>query len=141
MKTLVCGDPNQNVTYLVDLIHRLTERTEDCDWIVADLELVPIFKGDYSGVGKEEAERATDALLHTIKQNKVVRLDYESLMRVLEDTLTVGNAVFICVPKSCPVDFNTYCPRVESERKQMYDSRANYEIRILDGDLFFVFTE
>ena len=38
--------------------------------------------------------------------------------------------------KSYEIDLKLFRPTVESENKKMYDSRAKYEIRILDGELF-----
>lgn len=141
MKTLECDNPNNNSFYLIKLIDNLTELKENYYWIIADLDLIPIFKGDYSGIGNERDEGIAENLLKTVEKSKAVRLDYEQLMQILYDTLTVRNAVLTCLEKSCKVDLNTFRPRVESESKKMYDSRAKYEIRILDGELFFVLTE
>lgn len=141
MKTLECDNPNNNSFYLIKLINNLTELTENYYWIIADLDLIPIFKGDYSGIGNERDDGVAYTLLKTIEKSKVVSLDYDQLMQILYDTLTVRNVVLTCFEKSCNIDLNTFRPRVESASKKMYDSRAKYEIRILDGELFFVLTE
>lgn len=141
MKTLECDNPNHNSSYLIDVINSLTEQKEDYDWIIADLDLIPVFKGDDLGIGKEREEGAADTLLKRIEKNGAVSLAYEQLIQILCDTLTVRNAVLTCFKKGCKIDLSTFRPRVESESKTMYDSRAEYEIRILDGDLFFVLTE
>lgn len=141
MKILECDNPNNNSLYLIKLINNLTELTENYYWIIADLDLIPIFKGDYSGIGSERDDGVAYTLLKTIEKSKAVSLDYDQLMRILYDTLTVRNVVLTCFEKSCKIDLNTFRPSVESASKRKYDSRAKYEIRILDGELFFVLTE
>lgn len=44
----------------------------------------------------------------------------------------------ICLEDNDKIDINNFRPEVESPNKDMYDNRAIYEIRILDGDLFYV---
>ena len=39
------------------------------------------------------------------------------------------------------IDINNFRPEVESPNKDMYDNRAIYEIRILDGDLFYIISD
>lgn len=141
MKILECDDSNNNSSYLIDVINSLTEQKENYYWIIADLDLIPIFKGDYSGIGNKREEGVADTLLKKIEKNEVVSLDYEQLIQILYDTLTVRNVVLTCFKKSCKIDLSTFRPRVESASKKMYDSRAKYEIRILDGNIFFVLTE
>ena len=46
--------------------------------------------------------------------------------------------VIICLEDNYKIDINNFHPKVESQNKDMYDNRAIYEIRILDGDLFYV---
>jgi len=55
--------------------------------------------------------------------------------------LILHDAPIICLEKSYEIDLDLFRPTVESENKRMYDSRAKYEIRILDGELFFIITE
>lgn len=41
--------------------------------------------------------------------------------------------------KEYSINTDTYRPRVESDRpEEMYDNRSEYEIRVLDGELFFI---
>lgn len=141
MKMLKCSDPNNNSPYLMDLINSLTYKKDDCYWIITDLDLTPVFKGDHSGVGKEREDSCAEAFLKRIAVSRAERLDYQQLTEILDDTLTIGNAVLTCFKKSYSIDLSTFEPIVETESKIMYNSCAEYEIRILDGDLFFILTE
>ena len=47
----------------------------------------------------------------------------------------------ICLEDNDKIDINNFRPEVESPNKDMYDNRAIYEIRILDGDLFYIISD
>ena len=141
MKVLEYNDSNHNSFYLIELLNSMTKIKENYYWVIADLDLIPIFHSDYSGIGNKEKTRIVINLLKTIEKNKIAILEYKQLMQVLDDTLSIRNAVIICLEKSYEIDLDLFRPTVESENKRMYDSRAKYEIRILDGELFFIITE
>ena len=136
MKVLECNDTNHNSLYLIELLNSMIKIKENYYWVIADLDLIPIFHGDYSGIGNKEKPRIVTHLLKIIEKDKIAILEHEQLMQVLDDTLSIRNAVIICLEKSYEIDLNLFRPTVESENKKMYDSRAKYEIRILDGELF-----
>ena len=141
MKVLEYNDSNHNSFYLIELLNSMTKIKENYYWVIADLDLIPIFHSDYSGIGNKEKPRIVINLLKTIEKDKIAILEYKQLMQVLDDTLSIRNAVIICLEKSYEIDLDLFRPTVESENKKMYDSRAKYEIRILDGELFFIITE
>lgn len=139
MKTFECNDGNDNIFFLYDLINDLKIDKSKYKWIISDLDLIPIFHGDISGVGGIEKKRIAYEFVKRIEQEKVIVLDSDELYKVLEDTQSIRNGVLICLEKRYSIDVDTYRPTVESNNvEQIYDERAKCEIRILDGDLFFV---
>lgn len=139
MKVLECSEPNDNISFLYDIINSLNIDKLKYKWVISDLDLVPIFHGDYSGIGGEERESVSYNFIKRIEKEKVIVLNSDELFTILKDTQTIRNGVFICLAKEYDIEADTYRPRVESNKSnQMYDERAKYEIRILDGDLFFI---
>lgn len=141
MKILECSNSNANSSYIMQLINESTLSNSECYWVIADLELVPAFHGDYSGIGGEQEESKAYSLLKRIESSKVEVVDYIQLIEILEDTLTIRNAVLDCFDLSYEVNLDSFRPKVESESKKLFDSHAKYEIRILDGSLISVITE
>ncbi len=141
MKILECSNSNNNSSFLIQLINDLTTIKNDCYWAVTDLDLVPVFQGDYSGVGEEQEEGVSYSLLKRIENSKVEILNYEELIKILKDTLTIRNAVLACFDHSYKVNIDSFRPKVETESQKLFDCHAKYEIRILDGFLFSVIIE
>ena len=79
--------------------------------------------------------------LEEYEKSNVIILDYKQLMQFLKDVQTLRNAVIICLEDNDKIDINNFRPEVESPNKDMYDNRAIYEIRILDGDLFYIISD
>ena len=74
-----------------------------------------------------------------IEQEKVVIVNIDEMYGIFEDTHTIRNGVFICLNNEYDINTDTYRPRVEGRNtNQFYDERAKFEIRILDGSLFFI---
>ncbi len=63
---------------------------------------------------------------------------YEKLSKSFNDKRT---PLQICLEDNDKIDINNFRPEVESPNKDMYDNRAIYEIRILDGDLFYIISD
>ena len=61
--------------------------------------LIPVFHSDYSGIGNKEKTRIAIDLLKTIEKDKKAILEYEQLMQVLDDTLSIRNTVIIYLEK------------------------------------------
>lgn len=142
MKIYECNQCNDNSSFLSDVINSMNIDQSKYKWIITDLDLVPIFDGDYSGIGRKASENVAYKFCKKIEQEKIAILNYCELLAVLKETRTIINGVFICLEKQNFVNFNTYRPKVESDVPQrMYDSRAKCEIRILDGELFFILEE
>ena len=118
MKVLECNDTNHNSLYLIELLNSMTEIKENYYWVIADLDLIPIFHGDYSGIGNKEKPRIVTHLLKIIEKDKIAILEHEQLMQVLDDTLSIRNAVIICLEKSYEIDLKLFRPTVESENKK-----------------------
>lgn len=135
------NDSNANSSYIMQIINDLTLSQNECYWVVADLELVPVFHGDHSGTGGEQEEGKAYSLSKRLESNKVEILDYIQLIEILKDTLTIRNMVLACFDLSYKVDLDSFQPKVEFERKKLFDSHAKYEIRILDGSLITVIIE
>ena len=139
MKILECLEPNNNVYFLSEILNDLNVDKSKYKWVIADLDLIPVFHGDYSGIGGEETENEVCRFLKSVEQEKVIIVNVNELYNILNDTQTVRSGVFICLNKQDSIDVNTYRPKVEcNNADQRYDERAKYEVRILDGSLFFV---
>ena len=99
MKVLEYNDSNHNSFYLIELLNSMTKIKENYYWVIADLDLIPIFHSDYSGIGNKEKTRIAIDLLKTIEKDKKAILEYEQLMQVLDDTLSIRNTVIIYLEK------------------------------------------
>lgn len=140
MKILECNEPNNNVDFLCNIINRLDIDNSKYKWAISDLDLIPVFHGDYNGIGGEEKESMSYKFLQKIEREGVVVLDRYELYDILEDTQTIRNGVFICLQKQHSIDVNTYRPKVERDKaEELYDNRAECEIRILDGGCFLFY--
>lgn len=132
-------EPNANIPFLLEIINGLNMDKMRYKWVISDLDLVPIFHGDYNGVGGNEEDSLSYRFIKRMELDKVVIMDSDELFEILKDTQTIRNGVFICLENSFSVDLDDYHPKVECENTyKPYDSRAKCEIRILDGDLFYV---
>lgn len=139
MKVCKCHEPNDNVDFFCKIIESLNANLSDYKWVISDLDLVPLFCGDFSGIGGEESESVAYNFLKRAEQEKVVIINVDEMYIILEDTQVIRNGVFICLNKQDSIDIHTYRPKVESNSpEKMYDNRAKCEIRILDGELFFI---
>lgn len=139
MKLYECGEPNNNIPFFISILNSLNFDKNDYKWVVSDLELIPIFHGDYSGTGSNDTHSLSYCFVKRTEHSKIVIIDSFELFNVLKDTQSIRNGVFICIENHFNIDINNYRPKVECKNtNQPYDSRAKYEIRILDGDLFFV---
>ena len=139
MKVFECQDPNDNTDFLCKLLNDLAVDKFKYKWVISDLELIPIFHGDYSGIGGNEIQSTAAKFMEKVEQEKVAIVDTDEMYGILEDTQTIRNGVFVCLNKQDSIDIRTYHPRVECGNvDQLYDKRARHEVRILDGSLFFV---
>lgn len=100
MKILECNEPNNNVDFLCNIINRLDIDNSKYKWAISDLDLIPVFHGDYNGIGGEEKESMSYKFLQKIEREGVVVLDRYELYDILEDTQTIRNGVFICYKSS-----------------------------------------
>ena len=77
MKVLEYNDSNHNSFYLIELLNSMTKIKENYYWVIADLDLIPIFHSDYSGIGNKEKTRIVINLLKTIEKDKIAILEYK----------------------------------------------------------------
>lgn len=139
MKIFECNECNNNSYFLSDIIKSMNIDYSKYKWIIFDLDLVPIFHGDYCGMGGEVPQSAAYKFLKKMEKDKIAVLSYSEMLMILEDTRTISKGVFICIKKEYGINTDTYCPGVESDRpEEMYDNRSEYEIRVWDGELFFI---
>ena len=138
MRVFECNECN-NSYFLRAIINDMKLDETRYNWVISDLDLVPIFKGDYSGIGAEEPQSVAYEFLKKIEREKISIINSRKLYSILEDTRTINNGVFICIEKEYNINVDTYRPIVECNKpNEMYDTRAEYEIRILERELFFV---
>lgn len=138
MRVFECNECN-NSYFLRAIINDMKLDETRYNWVISDLDLVPVFKGDYSGIGAEETQSVAYEFLKKIEREKISIINSRKLYSILEDTRTINNGVFICIEKEYNINVDTYRPIVECNKpNEMYDTRAEYEIRILERELFFV---
>lgn len=139
MKVIECPEPNDNICFVRKVFDDLKFDKVNYKWVISDLDLIPIYHGDYSGIGVKEKNSVAFDFVKKIEREKVVIVNIDEMYGIFEDTQTIYNGVFICLKNEDDIQMDTYRPRVEGRNtNQFYDKRAKYEIRILDGSLFFI---
>ncbi|MDE6420826.1 MAG: hypothetical protein K2K87_09905 [Lachnospiraceae bacterium] len=139
MKVIECIEPNDNIYFVRKVFDDLKIDKANYKWVISDLDLVPMYHGDYSGIGGEEKKSVAFDFVRKMEQEKVAIVDIDEMYCIFEDTQTIRNGVFICLSNEYDIEMDTYRPKVEGRNtNQFYDERAKYEIRILDGSLFFI---
>lgn len=140
MKLITCDDSNNNAQFLMNLI-RETKYFENSNyyWVLSDIELIPLFHGDYNGSGGAISEETAYNFLKKYENNKIGIMKYNELIQLLEDTRTVTNGVFVCFDNRNLINKETFRPTVECKNpERICHYNAELEVRILDGDLFYV---
>lgn len=134
-------DGNNNSNFIKQLFNVVYKELENIYWAVGDLDIIPKVPDDYPGSGPHENKEIAWKFGEKIEREKVAFLERESLVEILDDTQSIRNGVFICFLNKYPYDYN-FCPRVENkEVNNMQHLLAHLEIRILDGDLFFILSK
>ena len=140
MELIICNNPNDNSSFLIELI----AKTEYCKnngyyWVVSDLDLIPLFHGDYIGNGGGTSEEIAYSFLNAYEKRGIAILSYNELINILRDSQSIRNAVIICFDNQVYIDEDTFRPRVESNNiNKLSHDKANMEVRILDGDFFYI---
>lgn len=139
MRVLECYEPNDNTHFFGEILKGLNIDEAKYKWVISDLNLIPIFHGDYSGIGGKEPQGIAYHFMERVEREKAVIVDINEMYNILEDTQSIRNGVFICLSRQDDIDIRTYHPKVECDcTDQLYDERAKCEVRILDGSLFFI---
>lgn len=68
MKVFECQDPNDNTDFLCKLLNDLDVDKFKYKWVISDLELIPIFHGDYSGIGGNEIQSTAAKFMEKVEQ-------------------------------------------------------------------------
>ncbi|MBT2288841.1 hypothetical protein J7E73_06745 [Paenibacillus albidus] len=132
------SDANHNSSFITNLLDIIHEKWRNVYWGVSDIEIIPKYTGDYSGSGQHKSIEVAFNFGNKVEREKIAFLTLSQFMEVLEDTQTIRKAVLICFPNDVPFDYNLR-PRVESkDTYKIQHESAQLEIRILDGDLFYI---
>lgn len=140
MELITCANPNDNSDFLLELINK-TEyyKNNDYYWVITDLDLIPRFHGDYMGNGGAVSEEIAYSFLKNYENAGIAIMRYNELVNLLKDSQCIRNAVIICFNNQVFIDTNTFRPKVESNNpNKLSHAEAEMEVRILDGDLFYV---
>ncbi|MBP1903415.1 hypothetical protein J2Z32_000027 [Paenibacillus turicensis] len=131
-------DANNNRDFIINLLEVINKKWSYIYWGIGDVELIPKYHGDYPGTGQKSFNEVAFNFEKKVERERISYLTLSELLEVLEDTQTIRNAVLICFPNEVPFDYNLR-PRVEvKELNKIQHELAQLEIRILDGDLFFI---
>jgi hypothetical protein len=91
------------------------------------------------GCGGAVSKEIAYSFLKNFEKSGIAIMSYSDLVNLLKDAQCVRNAVIVCFSKTASIDTKTFRPRVESnDLDKLSHSDAKIEIRILDGDLFYV---
>ena len=141
MELITCNNPNDNSDFLIDLISKTEySKNEGYYWVITDLDLIPRFHEDYMGNGGAVSKEILYSFLEDFKNAGIAIMSYNELVNLFKEAQCVRNAVIVCFSKTVNIDTKTFRPRVETNNlNKLSHSNAIMEIRILDGDLFYVF--
>lgn len=140
MERIRYEDCNNNSKFLIKLITEAQSKLDDNCWLISDLVLKPKYRGDYSSNSENRTEEVAYNFARRMESEKTCIMTYDELVRILNDTKTVENAVIIAFSREKNIDAGSFRPMVESKNPSMIShEEAMYEIRILDGDLFYIF--
>ncbi|WP_322906644.1 hypothetical protein [Paenibacillus campi] len=141
MLKLQYSDANNNSEFIINLLEVINKKWSDIYWGAGDIEIIPKYNDDYPGTGKNKSIEVAFNFGNKVEREKIAYLTFSQFMEVLEDTQTIRNAVLNCFPDDVPFDYN-FRPRVAaSELNKIQHELAQLEIRILDGDLFFILSK
>jgi len=139
MEFITCNDSNNNIEFLIDLIKGMQEGYHNSYWVISDLDLIPLFHGDYKGDGGVNFKEIAYSFNKRVEKEKVVILNYNELMSILNDAQTVRRAVLVCFSSDFSIDTDSFRPLVEPKNPNILSNdNAKYELRILDGGLFII---
>ncbi len=139
MEILECNTPNENIEFLKNILGNLVEDASNLKWAISDMELIPVFHGDYSGVGAAQNEGKATLIQRELDQKTTIWVDTDQLNEILSDTQAIRDGVIICFEKSEEINDFSFCPMVHSEHPDhLYDKRAKFEIRVLEHSLFII---
>lgn len=129
-------ESNENCEFIKKIFEVIHCELVDIYWSVSDLDLVP--NAVEYGIGKNSRVEYAWNLYNQVIKEKIVFLNKKVLSNVMDDTLAIRNAVFLCYFNDVKRDYN-FRARVEVSKIDVIQHRnALVEIRILDGDLFMI---
>lgn len=140
MEIITFKNPNDNSDFLLELINR-TEycNSDDYYWVITDLDLTPRFHGDYMGNGGAVSEETAYSFLQIYEKIGIAIINYNNLVNLLKDSQCIRSVIILCFSKQIFIDINTFRPKVESSNSnELSHNEAKIEVRILDGDLFYI---
>lgn len=135
------SDGNNNSGFIKGIFNVISDGRNNIYWGVGDLDIIPRYLGDYPGSGTHNKEDIAWKFGEKVERENIVYLEGRNLYEVLDDTQTIRSGVFVCFFNNSPYDYN-FRPKVEvQEVNAMQHSLSYLEIRILDGDLFFILSK
>lgn len=126
-------DPNNDSEEILGLLQFYTELQPNVSWLIGDLELVPLYLGDYHPTGKAEPQRISLTLIQKFQEEGFLRLFLKEIEEMLNDSLSVHRAVFVCLPEHEEVSHF----RGDAESFSLQHASALHEITVLD-DLIMI---
>ncbi|SEG78807.1 hypothetical protein [Paenibacillus sp. UNC499MF] len=127
-------DPNNNSDEILGVLQFYTELQPNVSWLIGDLELVPLYLGDYHPSGKvEPPQRVSLTLIQKFQEEGFLRLSLMEIEEMLNDSLSVRHAVFVCLPEHMRVRHF----RGDAESSSLQHESALHEITVWD-DLIMI---
>ncbi|MEC0248197.1 hypothetical protein P4H65_20580 [Paenibacillus chitinolyticus] len=126
-------DSNNNSEEILGLLQFYTNLSRNVSWLIGDLELVPLYLGDYHPTGKPEPQRISLTMIQKFQEEGFLRLSLKEIEEMLNDSLSVHRAVFVCLPEHVEVSHF----HGDAESLSLQHESALHEITVLD-DLIII---
>lgn len=115
-KQIICN--KSNVDTLLEIITNVNSIYNDSYWLLSDVELIPIFHEDYSGIGSKEQYYPAYSFQLEIEKSKIVIMSFNELKKLIKDTKTISFGLLFCFSNKTRIE-NDFHPMVGDEIKKL----------------------
>lgn len=131
-------EANNNSNFIIKLLGKIDEIIKGECWGISDLDIVPNSVVDYSSLERGGNSERVQQFELKVSEEGIVFLTLKELNEILFCAETIRWGVLLCYKKNIRREKIIY-PLVEvQECNKLQDPHAIFEMRMLDGDLFFL---
>lgn len=104
IELIICENPDDNSGFVLELINKVEySKNDNYYWVIADLDLVPSFHGDYKGNGGAISEIIVDSFHENFANTGIAIMSYSELVNLHKDKQCIRNAVIVCYSKQISI--------------------------------------